>query len=136
MIVSNTYQRVRYGEVDQMGFMYYGNYALYYEVGRSEIIRHSGYTYADMEKDGIVMPVVKLNCKYLRPAKYDDLIRIETTIKELPHNSFITFHHQLYNEANELLHKSEITLTFFDPVTQKRVPMPKQFYDFLSPYFT
>ena len=76
MLIHETKIRVRYGEVDQMGFLYYGNYGLYYEVARAEMIREANYTYREMEEDGVVMPVLKLNIKYLRPAKYDQLIRI------------------------------------------------------------
>ena len=135
MLTSITKVRVRYGEVDQMGFLYYGNYGLYYEVGRAEMIREAGYPYSDMEKDGVVMPVVKMNVKFLRPAKYDELITIETTMKELSNHPFVTFHHKLYNEQNELINKGEVTLTFFDPKTQKRVPMPEKLLSYLKPFF-
>jgi acyl-CoA thioester hydrolase len=135
MLTSITKVRVRYGEVDQMGFLYYGNYGLYYEVGRAEMIREAGYPYSEMEKDGVVMPVVKMNVKFLRPAKYDELITIETTMKELSHHPFVTFHHKLYNEQNELINKGEVTLTFFDPKTQKRVPMPEKLLSYLKPFF-
>lgn len=135
MVNSTTYIRVRYGEVDQMSFLYYGNYALYYEVARAEMIRDAGYPYSEMEKDGIVMPVIKLNSKYLKPAKYDELIRIETTIKELHSHPFICFHHKLFNEANELLHKAEVTLTFYEPILQKRTSMPERLRKILEPYF-
>ena len=135
MVVTTTQVRVRYAEVDQMGFMYYGNYATYYEVGRAVMIREAGYPYGEMEKDGVVMPVVKMNTKFLRPALYDELITIETTMKEIEHHGFVTFHHRLFNEKNELINTGEVTLTFFDPKTQKRVPMPQRLRDYLSPYF-
>lgn len=135
MLTRKTYVRVRYGEVDQMGFLYYGNYALYYEIGRAEMIRESGYTYAQMEKDGIVMPVVRMNSKFLRPALYDQLICVETSIKELHHGPFITFHHRLYNENEEILNTAEVTLTFFDPKAQKKAPMPETLQNLLKPYF-
>ncbi len=120
-----TTKRVRYNETDQMGFMYYGNYCLYYEVGRAEMIRDEGYTYNQLEKDGIAMPIVKVNSKYLRPARYDDLITIETEIKTLEQLPFITFHHNLYNEERDLIHKGEVTLAFVNSKTGKR-SMPNQ----------
>lgn len=135
MIKSTTYIRVRYGEVDQMGFLYYGNYALYYEVARADMIRDAGYPYSEMERDGTVMPVVKMSAKFLKPALYEELIRVETTIMELHKHSFITFFHQLYNDQNELLHKSEVTLTFYNPATKKRVPMPDRLRTILQPFF-
>ena len=113
-------KRVRYGETDQMGFMYYGNYCMYYEIARAEMIRDYGYSYNELEKDGILMPIVKVNSKYLRPAKYDDLITIETEIKSLDQLPFLTFTHQLYNEENKLIHKGEVTLVFVDAQTGKR----------------
>ncbi len=135
MITSTSQIRVRYGEVDQMGFLYYGNYALYYEVGRAEMIRDAGYPYGEMEKDGIVMPVVKMNIKFLRPALYDELITVETCMKELSNHPFVTFYHKLYNEKGDLINKGEVTLTFFNPLTQKRVPMPERLLNYLQPYF-
>ncbi len=135
MLIHETKIRVRYGEVDQMGFLYYGNYGLYYEVARAEMIREANYTYREMEEDGIVMPVLKLNIKYLRPAKYDQLIRIETTLQTFTNASFITFQHKLFNEENELINKGEVTLTFFNPQENKRTKMPKKLADFLVPHY-
>ncbi|MEZ5046982.1 MAG: thioesterase family protein [Chitinophagaceae bacterium] len=135
MIVSNTHIRVRYGEVDQMGFLYYGNYALYFEVARAEMIRELDYTYAQMEKDGVVMPVVKMQCKYIKPVLYDEYIRIETTLKEHLDIPFITFNHKLFNEQNELLHVGQVTLTFFDPKKQQRVAMPDTLRKRIEPFF-
>jgi acyl-CoA thioester hydrolase len=135
MLTHSTQLRVRYSETDQMGFMYYGNYAQYYEIGRATMIRDFGYPYSDMEKDGTVMPVVNLQCKYLKPAFYDELITVQTTIKELRDIPFMTFHHKLFNEQNELLHIAEVTLTFFSPTLQKRVPMPDRLKVILLPHF-
>lgn len=135
MLTHTTQVRVRYAEVDQMGFMYYGNYAMYYEMGRAAMIRDAGYPYSEMEKDGTVMPVVKMNTKYLRPALYDELITIETIMKELPEIPFVTFHHKLYNEKNELINTGEVTLTFFNPTIQKRCPMPDRLRNLLQPHF-
>ncbi|MBL7767185.1 MAG: acyl-CoA thioesterase [Chitinophagaceae bacterium] len=135
MIQSKTQIRVRYGETDQMGFLYYGHYALYYEVARSEMIREAGYPYSEMEKDGTVMPVVKMNIKYLKAAKYDELITVETTMTELHKHPFVTFYHKLYNEQGELINKGEVTLTFYDLKTEKRVPMPERLRNYLTPFF-
>lgn len=135
MMKASTHIRVRYGEVDQMGFVYYGNYALYYEIARAEMIRACGYPYSEMEKEGTVMPVVKMNIKYLRAAKYDELIRIETSLLEMHPQPFITFHHKIFNEQDELINKAEVTLTFYNLSTQKRVAMPDRFRQYLNPYF-
>lgn len=131
-----TQVRVRYAETDQMGFMYYGNYAMYYELGRAAMIREAGYPYSDMEKDGVVMPAVNMNCKYLKPAYYDELITIQTEIKELRPIPFMTFHHKLFNENNELIHKAEVTLAFFNPKEKRRCDMPERLRQILQPYFS
>ena len=135
MYTSETQIRVRYGETDQMGFLYYGNYALYYEVGRAEAIRQLGFTYRELEELGIHMPVVELNARYLRPALYDDLVTVRTILKELPESSKIEFHSELYNERNELLNKGITTLVFYDPKERKRVNMHPELLKRLEPYF-
>ena len=121
MYSSTTQVRVRYGETDQMGFLYYGYYALYYEVGRAEAIRELGFTYRQLEQMGIVMPVVELHAQYFRPALYDDLITVKTTLKELAEGPRIQFHSELYNEQEQLLNKGQTTLVFYDPKEKKKV---------------
>lgn len=135
MYVSETKIRVRYGETDQMGFLYYGYYALYYESGRAEAIRALGYTYKQLEQLGVLMPVVDLHAHYLRPAFYDDLITVRTIVKELPSGSKIQFHSELYNEQGQLLNKGVTTLVFYDPVAKKKVVMPAQLQERLQPFF-
>ena len=76
--------RVRYGETDQMGYVYYGNYALYYEVGRVELLRKLGISYKDLEQQGIGLPVLSLDIKYIKPARYDDLLTIKTSVLVIP----------------------------------------------------
>jgi acyl-CoA thioester hydrolase len=135
MYTATTKIRVRYGETDQMGYLYYGFYALYYEVGRAEAIRDLGYTYRELEEMGIMMPVVELNSKYFRPALYDDLITVKTILKELPTASKIEFHSELYNEKEELLNKGITTLVFYDPKEKKKIDMPPELYNRLEPFF-
>ncbi len=118
-------KRVRYGETDQMGFMYYGNYCMYYEIARAEMIRDLGYPYRELEDDGIIMPIIKVQSKYLKPAKYDELITIETNIKSSTQLPFITFAHKLFNDKNDLIHMGEVTLAFVDKHTGKRC-MPNE----------
>lgn len=135
MFIATTQIRVRYGETDQMGYLYYGNYALYYEVGRAEAIRQLGFTYRELEQMGITMPVAELNSRYFRPVLYDDLITVKTLLKELPESSKIQFHSELYNEAGELLNKGITTLVFYDPKEKKTINMPEQLHTRLAPYF-
>ena len=135
MFTSTTQIRVRYGETDQMGYLYYGNYALYYEVGRAEAIRQLGFTYRQLEEMGVFMPVTELNIQYFRPALYDDLLTVKTILKELPESWKIQFHTELYNEEGVFLNKGVTTLVFFDPVSKKKVPMPEELLNRLSPFF-
>lgn len=135
MYSSTTQIRVRYGETDQMGYLYYGYYALYYEVGRAESIRELGFTYRELEEMGIMMPVVELNAQYFRPALYDDLITVKTVLKELPEGPKIQFHSELYNEQGQLLNKGVTTLVFYDAKEKKKTNMPQALVDRLEPFF-
>jgi acyl-CoA thioester hydrolase len=135
MYTSTTEIRVRYGETDQMGFLYYGHYALYYEVGRAEAIRQLGFTYRELEELGIHMPVVELHAQYLRPARYDDLVTVKTTLRELPDGPKIRFHSELYNQDGELLNKGTVSLVFYDPVARRKVTMHPELHRRLEPFF-
>lgn len=127
--------RVRYTETDQMDIVYYGNYAQYFEVGRAECIRDLGFTYKKMEEMGVRMPVVKLECNFLRPAHYDDLITIKTVLKEMPLKHEIEFNHEVFNEKRKLLTTGKVTLFFIDIKTGKRTVMPAEFKAKLYPFF-
>lgn len=135
MFISTTTIRVRYGETDQMGYLYYGNYGLYYEVGRAEAIRELGFSYRELEEQGVIMPVAELNVKYLRPAYYDDLITVKTILKELPKSFKIQFHSELYNEKNELLNVGVTTLVFIDVKTKQKAGLPEDLKKRLAPFF-
>ena len=110
--------RVRYGETDQMSFVYYGVYAQYYEVGRVELLRSLGLSYKEIEAMGFALPVVNMNIKYKKPAFYDDELTIITTIKELP-SAKITFHYETFNEKGDLLNIGEVILVFINKKTGK-----------------
>jgi acyl-CoA thioester hydrolase len=127
--------RVRYAETDQMDVVYYGNYAQYFEVGRAESIRGLGFTYKDMEANGVMMPVVELHCKYLRPAHYDDLLTIKTLLKELPVDHRIEFHHEVFKEEGKLLTVGRVVLYFLSIQTKGKTVMPASLRAALAPYF-
>ncbi|HEV8284919.1 MAG TPA: thioesterase family protein [Chitinophagaceae bacterium] len=135
MFTSETKLRVRYAETDQMGVVYHSNFFLYYEVSRAESIRKLGYTYADMEKMGVIMPVVEVQSRFLQPALYDNLLTIKTILKELPVHHKIEFLHEVYNEKNELLTTGKVILYFMEAKTMKRTAMPDQLLEKLKPYF-
>ena len=128
MIKTETTLRVRYGETDQMGFVYYGVYAQYYEVGRVEAMRSLGFSYREMEESGVLMPVINFTVDYKKPAKYDDEVRIVTTVKEMP-NIRITFHYECYNQKNELLNTGSVTLVFIDKEKNKLMQPPAWFME-------
>lgn len=135
MFNCETQVRVRYAETDQMNVVYHGNYAQYFEVARAEAIRKLGFTYKKMETMGIMMPVVELNCKYLRPAHYDDLLTIKTELRELSDNHRIEFHHEVLNEQGRLLTIGKVVLYFLDTKTQSKSVMPADLKTALLPYF-
>ena len=136
MFETSTQIRVRYSETDQMNVVYHGNYAQYFEVARAEAIRDMGITYKEMEEMGIVMPIVELHTKFLRPALYDDLLTIKTQLRELPKDHRIEFHHEVYNESGKLLTVGRIVLYFLDAKTMARTVMPETLKKHLEPYFT
>lgn len=115
--------RVRYGETDQMGFVYYGNYALYLEEARTELIRSLGLTYSELEKKGVMMPVVNMNITYRKPAKYDDLLILETWISNTITRK-ISFKTNIKSESGGLLVEAEVTLVFMDVETGKSIQCP------------
>ncbi|HTD92714.1 MAG TPA: thioesterase family protein [Chitinophagaceae bacterium] len=135
MFSNDTQLRVRYAETDQMGVVYHGNFFTYFEVARVESIRQLGLTYADMEKMGVIMPVIEVQCRYLRPALYDDLLTIRVILKELPVHHKIEFLQEVYNEKKELLATGRVILYFMEKETMKRTSMPAQLHAALERYF-
>ncbi len=129
-----TETRIRYGETDQMGYVYYGNYALFFEIGRVECMRSLGISYKWLEQQGVHMPVLELHCKYLHPARYDDLIRIETRITDSP-TSRIRFEYRIMNETGTLLTEGATTLAFLSAETGKPLRAPQALRNVLAPFF-
>jgi acyl-CoA thioester hydrolase len=127
--------RVRYGDTDQMGVVYHANYATYFEVGRTEAIRTLGLTYREMEESGIEMPVTELVIRYLRAARYDDLLTVRTQLRQLPDKHSIDFHQDILNEKGKLIASGKVTLFFLDRTTRKRSRMPEPLAAALSPFF-
>jgi acyl-CoA thioester hydrolase len=134
MYVSETTVRVRYAETDRMGYVYYGNYTQYFEVGRVEALRQLGTSYKEMEDNGVMLPVYTCNLKYLKPAFYDDLLIIKTTITELPRVK-INFDYEIFNEKNELLTTGSTTLVFIEMNSKKPCPAPTSFMEKIRKFF-
>ena len=116
--------RVRYGETDQMGFVYYGVYAQYYEVGRVELLRSIGISYKKIEAMGFALPVVRLEINYKKPAFYDDELTIKTSIKKMP-KAKIIFDYETFNQAGDLINTGEVVLVFVNKNTRKPCLAPE-----------
>lgn len=136
MFESSTQIRIHYALTDQMGFVYYGNYAQFFEIGRVEAFRGTGFTYKTIEAMGIIMPVVDFQCRYLRPIKYDELITVKTTLKEMPLHHKLLFYSEIFNEAGELCSTGNVTLYMMEAATMKRTTMPAEMQEKLLPYFS
>ena len=134
MVINDSLVRVRYGETDKMGYCYYGVYAQYLEIGRTDLMRKFGLSYRETEDKGIMLPVLSLNIKYIKPAFYDDELTIKTFLTKLP-NVRIEFLYEIYNQFNELLSTAETTLVFIDANTRKPKKAPDDFISKLSPFF-
>jgi len=134
MFEHSTKIRVRYGETDQMGYMYYGNYAEFYEVGRVEMLRSLGLTYSGMEESGIKMPVMELHCKYLKPALYDEEITVRVIMDKMP-GIRIHFRYELFNEKQELINTGETLLVFINMKNNRPCLPSQEFLDKLKPFF-
>ena len=135
MFSTSTIHRVRYGETDQMAYLYYGNYALLYEIGRVEMLRDLGLSYANMESEhGVMLPVMSLNQRFVRPGRYDELLTINTTLRKLPVDT-ITFHVEIRNEKGKLVNGGSVKLCFVDMSTGRAVPAPEYLLEKLRPYF-
>jgi acyl-CoA thioester hydrolase len=126
--------RVRYAETDQMGYVYYGNYSTYYEVARVEALRNLGFSYKELEETGIMMPVLENKSKYIRPAKYDNLLTAKLFLKNKP-TARIKFEYEIYNEESTLLHIGETTLVFVDMKTGRPCEAPAHLMEVLEQYF-
>lgn len=129
----STILRVRYGETDQMGYCYYGNYAEYFEVGRVEALRTIGMSYRNLEESGIMLPVSEFHVYYLAPAKYDDELTIETRITSI-NGVRISFEYEITNSDNKTVSKASTTLVFVNKSTMKPTQAPENFIKLLEPY--
>jgi acyl-CoA thioester hydrolase len=134
MYTSTTTVRVRYGETDQMGYVYYGFYAMYYEVARVESLRQLGVTYKEIEAMGVIMPVLENKSKYIVPARYDEMLTITTTIREKP-SVRIKFEYEIFNEQGKLIHQGETLLAFVDKQSNRPCRPPQAMENVLQPFF-
>ena len=134
MLTTEIKIRVRYSETDRMGYVYYGNYAAYFEVSRVELLRSLGFSYRKMEDEGVMLPVADYHIKYMKPAYYDDELTIKVSVPVLP-TSKIEFTYETYNEEGLLLNTAETRLVFVDINSGRPVRAPEHFLDAVEKYF-
>jgi acyl-CoA thioester hydrolase len=134
MYTSKTHVRVRYGETDQMGYVYYGIYAMYYEVARVESLRQLGMTYKELEAMDVMLPVLENHTRFLAPAFYDEELLIVTNVREKPAVR-IKFEYEIYNPGGKLINRGETLLAFVDKKTGRPRRPPQEFENVMAPYF-
>ncbi len=134
MITHTTQIRVRYGEVDQMGFLYHSHYVEYFDVARTEFIRSLGISNKEIEADGVMLPVLNVTIDYRLPAHYDDILTIRTTLREMP-GVKIRFYYEVLLPDGQVSTTGSVTLAFMDSQTKKAVRPPKKLLDLVRPYF-
>ena len=134
MIQHQTHVRVRYADTDQMGFVYYGKYAEYFEVGRVELIRSVGLSYKEIEERGVWLPVVELRVNYRYPARYDELLTITSCLAELPKASLLTTY-KIHKENGELAVSGLVKLAFLNAERQRPQRVPDFFLKAVEQYW-
>lgn len=135
MFEHETQVKVRYAETDQMGVVYHGNYAQYYEIARTECFEAcSGTTYASMEANGVMLPILELQAKYLKPAFYNQVLTIKSIVKELP-SVRLKVEYEIYNEEKELINIGKTTLVFVDKATRRPCAPPEDFMKNVRQFF-
>ena len=134
MYTFETSVRVRYAETDQMGYVYYGNYAMYYEVARVESFRNLGFAYKELEEQGVMMPVLEHYSKFLKPGRYDERLTIKVRIPEMP-GVRIRFEYEIFNEKDEHIQTGWTLLVFINMENGRPVKAPTHMVELLKPYF-
>lgn len=134
MYVSEISVRVRYNETDQMGYVHHANYALFYELGRTDMFRKLGLPYSELEARGVMLPVFSLNVNYLKPAFYDDKIIIKTYLRKMPKVKLI-FDYEIFNEQGDLLNRGDTTLAFIKKESREIMRPPRFFIEVFEKFF-
>lgn len=128
MYISKIKLRVRYSETDKMGYCHHSNYAQYFEMGRTELMRNLGISYIEMENRGVMLPVLDLKTRFLKPAYYDDELTIVTTLKDYP-GVKITFYYETFKSDGSKINMAETTLAFVNSSTMKPIKPPVFFLE-------
>ena len=128
MKANEIFIRIRYGETDQMGVVHHGNYALYLEMGRTEWLRTFGISYNEMEKEGVMLPVISMSLNYKKSAYYDEVVKVKTQLKKTPAVK-IEFEYEITNEAGEILVEANTVLAFINMQTKRPMKCPDYILD-------
>jgi acyl-CoA thioester hydrolase len=134
MITHVSHIRVRYAETDQMGVVYHGNFAAYFETARAEMIREMGLTYKELEAMGVMMPITELLVRYMRPVTYDELIELRTRLETMPDRR-IVMHTDVYNAQGKHCVAGQVTLAFIDANTRQSISAPEAFLQILRQHW-
>ncbi|MBN1768057.1 MAG: acyl-CoA thioesterase [Prolixibacteraceae bacterium] len=124
-------RRVRYSDTDQMGFMHHSNYARYYEDARTALFRKLGLPYSEVEKEGLLLPVVKMDAHFKQPLRYEEEFTVRTWLEKMP-ASTISFYYEIENENNEVVHTAKVVLAFLSANTGKACRPPHKLLNLLS----
>ncbi len=133
MVVAEAQIRVRYAETDRMGYVYYGNYATYYEVARGELMRKIGLSYVKYEDDGYFLPIAEMRTKYLKPALYDELLTVRAILKNY-RTGRLEFEYEIYNEKGELINTGYTLQVFVNGKTRRPTRPPAYFIQAIEKY--
>lgn len=133
MIKHKTTIKVRYAETDQMGYVHHSHYALYLEEARMELLQILGLDLAQLEREGIILPVAEMRTRYSKPLRFGDTVLVETEILP-PLKSSLEFHYRIYNQDNKLVSRSSTTLVFADKESGKLLSNPQEYLGSLRPY--
>jgi acyl-CoA thioester hydrolase len=134
MIQNSLILRPRYGEVDQMGYVYHANYVSYCHQARTELMRNLGIHDQALEENQIMLPVISINLRYLKAAKYDELLTIKTTLREMPKTRAV-FEFEIRNEANEKICTAVSEVVFVDSISRKPMKVPEMIRIKLADFF-
>ena len=133
IISYSTQIRVRYKDTDQMGIMHHSNYVVLYEQARTEWLRAMGLTYAEIERRGVMSPIIEVHSRYHYPAFYDEVLTVKVSIDEMPTARLIVAS-EVYNEAGKLINTGSVTLGFMNSATRRPCRVPEWFTEALEEY--
>ena len=133
LISYSTQVRVRYKDTDQMGIMHHSNYVVLYEQARTEWLRDMGLTYAEIERRGIMSPIIEVHSRYHYPAFYDEVLTVKVSMEEMP-AARLVIASEVYNEAGKLVNTGSVTLGFMHASTRRPCRAPEWFIAALEEY--